>query len=214
MVKISFIYEHKVYDKIYDKKELTFNKALIYFESKINHDINDLFFLHKGKNLLKNKSKLISKDIKIMIFNTKSRKDNNKINYNYVTCPECKKLSYINIKDNMISINCVNNHNINFTFKEFINNHKIEDYKINCDHCGNNRTLYEKFYFCSCNKNICSLCSEFHIKKHNILDYNKKFIFCRKHNNPFISYCLNVIKIYTIDAKKTIVNIKGFYIKK
>ena len=194
MVNITFIYEHKIYNKAYENKILTFNEVLKDFSIKINHNINNLLFFNKGKNILRNSNKIILNDIKIMIYNINIRKKENKINYNYATCPECENLSYIKIKDNMILLNCFNNHNINLTVNEFINNQKVENNKIKCDDCGNIRTLYGKFYFCLCKKNICPLCSEFHIKSHNIIDYDKKFNICFEHNNPFISYCFNCNK--------------------
>ena len=142
MVNITFIYEHKIYSKIYENKEFTFKEVLIDFTSEINYDINDLYFFYKGKYLLEFNNKIIKKDIKILICNIKNRKEN-KINYNYVLCPKCKNLGYMNIKNNIISINCLNNHNYNLTIDEFINNQKIEDNKIKCFNCGNNKSIWK-----------------------------------------------------------------------
>ena len=193
MVNITFIYEHKIYSKIYENKEFTFKEVLIDFTSEINYDINDLYFFYKGKYLLEFNNKIIKKDIKILICNIKNRKKN-KINYNYVLCPECKKLGYMNIKNNIISITCLNKHSYNLSINEFINNQIIKDNKIKCFNCGNNKSIYGKFYLCSCNNNICPLCSQYHLKEHKIIDYDKKYNICIKHYQIFISYCVNCDK--------------------
>ena len=124
----------------------------------------------------------------------KFTKRNSNIIYRYIICPECNKLGYMNIKDNIITINCLNNHKSILSINEFINKIKIEENKIKCDDCGNNKILYNKFYFCSCNMNICPLCITTHIKGHNIIDYHNKYNVCVDHNDIFVSYCSNCNK--------------------
>ena len=120
-------------------------------------------------------------------------KEKNKNNNDYITCPICHNLSYLNInKDNYrISLdNCVNNYlSTDLSIDEFIENQN--DDKIKCDICNNNKYLYNNnFYICSCGKFICKLCLEKHnIKNHNIIEYNKRYNICNNHEIEFISYC-------------------------
>ena len=84
-----------------------------------------------------------------------------------IICPECKKLAFLNInEDNIIKIdNCISQHKSEYSINEFIENQEIKENDIKCDICKNNKYFYnDKFYICTCKKNICQLCRINHIK--------------------------------------------------
>jgi len=194
-MSIIFIYQNNKY-KI-DKRNInTINEALKKFLSFVDKKENDLIFLYKGKKINNNISLLNKLNIIIIsVFNIKMNIKNKK--YDYIRCPTCQNLSYLNINKNNnnkynISLNnCINNHEFNdLSINEFIN-YQNKIIKIKCDICKNNKYLYDNnFYICSCEKNICKLCLEKHnIKNHNIIEYNRRYDTCNKHGKVYISYC-------------------------
>ena len=108
-------------------------------------------------------------------------------------------ISFFNInEENIIKVdNCIDKHKNEYSINEFIKNQEIEENEIKCDICKNKKNLYDdKFYICSCKKNICQLCRINHIKdkEHNLLYYNKRYSCCNKHLIEYISYCSNCTK--------------------
>ena len=68
---------------------------------------------------------------------------------------------------------------------------KINEKKIICKFCQNNKleAYNNKFYICcKCNINLCPLCKSSHDKKHIIIDYENKNIFCNQHGERYIIY--------------------------
>ena len=190
MVKLKFIYMKNIYEIPFLNNNINMDLIEKYC-NKINQNVDDLYYLYRGKFLSLNNFKLFNKskkDIIISIFSIKKNKNNN---LKTILCPECNNLVNFNISENKIILdNCKNNHkNIIYDFNEFIES-QISNYsKIICDICKNNISYYKKFYFCKCGKYICPLCCEKHhpnILKEEINElYNK----CDIHQMKFTSYC-------------------------
>ena len=129
--------------------------------------------------------------MKIIVINLKKKV--NKIYINDIICPECKNLARIDINDEKISINnCYKNHNFsNLTIDNLMNNQTINELEIKCNICNNMKYLYnDKFYCCSCNIYICSLCAnDKSHKEHNKIEYNRRFYICNQHGKEFKLYC-------------------------
>ena len=192
-MSIMFIYQNKKY-KMEIKNINTINEALTKFLLIIGKKEKDLIFLYKGKKIEINNKKLIYKlnnNMKILVIIKQMNSNNN--NNDYITCPICHNLSYININENNYNIsfcNCVNNHQLNdLSIDEYIKSQNKD--KIKCDICNNNKNLYNNnFYICSCGKSICKLCLEKHnYKNHNAIEYDKRYSICKNHGKEFISYC-------------------------
>ena len=193
----------------------TINEALIKFLTIIGKKEKDLIFLYKGKKIEINNKKLMYKlnnNIRILVINKQMNKQLKNKNDDYITCPICSNLSYLNINKNDYNIslyNCVNNHQINnLSIDEYIKNQNKD--KIKCAFCNNSKNLYnQNFFICTCGKYLCKLCSEKHnIKNHNVIEYDKRYTVCNNHGKEFISYCKDCKKIYVKNAKKSIKNIK------
>ena len=196
-MEILFIYKKNEY-KMNIKNDKSLNEVLTKFLSIINENENNIIFLYNGKilsfkfeNIL---NKLNNNELVISVFNIKNNK-NNEDKFNYIVCPKCYNLSFLNINNNNnISLNnCINNHKYdNILIHEFIKNQNNYLDKIQCSICTNNKNLYNNnnFYICSCGKYICTLCLEHHnIEKHKIIEYEKRNDICINHGKEFISYC-------------------------
>ena len=181
-----FIYQNNRF-KMEIENIKTINEALTKFLSLIDKKEKDLIFLYKGKKIEIKNQKLIksNNNIIISVFNKEINENNN----NYVTCPICHNLSFLNINANNYNIslnNCVNNHQLNdLSIDEFIKNQN--NGKIKCDIYNNNKNLYNNnFYICSCGKSICKLCIEKHnLKNHKIINFNKRYNICNNHKKRF-----------------------------
>ena len=196
MSKIQFIYENNIFEMIIKENDtiekLIENYCLLFTEK------NDLLFIYKGINISENKKKLNilkkKRNIIISIFNKNNYKNNETIiePENFI-CPECKNLAFIYINENNINVNCMKNHNNYYSFNEFIEKQYINENTIKCNICNNKKCLYgDNFYICTCNKYICQLCMINHIKnnnRHKVLDYNYRYLLCKKHLIEYISYC-------------------------
>ena len=169
-----------------DNNPIIFQK----YASLINQDLNQLLFLYKGKYLnLKSKIKILNyKSIIIFVFNKKKRKENNE-KIKDIICPECKKLALLNINGNSFIIDsCEKNHNYILTLDSFIYLQKVDELKINCQICGNNKLYYnDLIYINSEELYICPLC--LNSNKIDAINYKFKFYFCMKHNKKYQSYC-------------------------
>ena len=168
---------------------------------KIKKDRNDIYFLYNGDKINEElKLKEINnkdKEIEILVHNidTTIIEDEEELKLSKdIICPECKEISLINFDDYKIILNkCKNGHNIeNILLDEFNNLQKINEAKIKCDQCGNNKKeIYNNRLFkCfSCNLNLCPLCKSSKHKDHIIIDYELKDYFCNMHGERYISYC-------------------------
>jgi len=192
---IIFIYQKKEY-KMNIENNNTLNEILTKFLSMINENKNNVIFLCKGKKLSLKNDKILNKlshdNILISVFNIKSNKINND-KFQYIICPNCYNLSFLNNNNNISLDNCINNHKFeSLIIHEFIKNQEKYLENIKCNICNNNKNLYDNnnFYICSCGKNICKLCLENHkMENHNIIEYNKRYQICINHEKEFISYC-------------------------
>ena len=189
MLNAKFIYMNNLYDMKFEKKDTILN-VLTKYASILNNNLNELCFIYKGKILsLKNNEKIDKfKNTRIFVFNINIKNNNNELKY--LICPECNNLSTIKNNEDLFSFNCINNHNVdNITINSLIDTQKVDDSKIKCNICGNNKNYYSTFYKCSNGDNICSICSE--NSKYNLINYEYRFSICAKHNMKFISYCIH-----------------------
>ena len=76
MSKIKFIYMKNIYEMKYNNNDLSINNLLSKYSLIININIDQLYFLYKGKNLnLKNIKEL--NNITIFVYNIKIKKNKN-----------------------------------------------------------------------------------------------------------------------------------------
>ena len=120
-MSIIFIYQNNKY-KIDNMNFNTINEAFRKFLSLADKNENDLIFLYKGKKI-NNNITLLNKlnNIIISVYNIKMNKKNKK--YDYIRCPTCQNLSYLNINKN-------NNNKYNISLNNCINNHELNDLSI------------------------------------------------------------------------------------
>ena len=188
MVKFEFIYMKNKF--IIENKD---NNSKIFYKylSLINKDVNQVLFLYKGKYLnIENKLDIFNHDkVIIFVFNINKKIKNNNEKIKDIICPECENLCSLNMNDNPVTINnCINQHNFNLTLNSFIDSQKIDEYRINCYKCGNNKLFYnDLIYINSKGKYICSLC--LNPNEIDVIDYKFKYYICIKHNKKYISYC-------------------------
>ena len=201
MIKVKFIYGNNKFEKIYNGKNELIINILLNYSSMINKNINELYFIYKGKKLPYNKTETISNlqnnNIVIIIINLNKSKENKDINQ--IICPGCKELAIINFdEDKMLINNCINKHNyFNISINEFMEKQIIRE--IKCNACQNDKYLYnDKFYICTCNQYICPLCIKSHDQAHKMIEYSDRFDRCANHNNNFISYCYTVFPIFDL----------------
>ena len=194
MSKIKFIYENNIYEMIVEEND-SFENIIDKYIKLLSIEKKYLLFLYKGMNIIENKDKLNKLKNKNIII-TIIYKDNNKDikeELKNIICPDCKELAFININEDNININCINNHKEEYFINNFIESQNIKENEIKCNICKNKKYLYnDNFYICTCNKYICQLCMNNHIKnnkEHNLLYYNKKYSYCNKHIIEYISYC-------------------------
>ena len=173
------------------------------YTSKIQKDINKLYFLYGGNminieltfNQIVNKIDKERKKIILLVneVNQISIKNNLKKSKELI-CPQCKENIRIKIEDYKINLfECKNGHKINnISLSEFENTQYIDEYKIKCDNCNENKgNIYNNiFYICySCNKKLCPLCKNNHDQSHNLINYENKNYICESHSELFSSYC-------------------------
>ena len=175
------------------------------YTSKIQFDINSIFFLYNGgkieENLTFNKlaNNLDKQNRNILVYEKGSIISNE--NYGYIKskeiiCPKCKENCFIKFQDfKILLFGCKNKHNNDYLLlDEFEKSQYINELKINCNICNNNKfkSYDKKFFKClTCDKNLCPLCSSQHDESHDIIDYNQKNYLCNIHNDLYISYCEN-----------------------
>ena len=147
--------------------------------------------MYKGKELSLQSNNIIlnGKRNIISVINLNKKKNVNEVNY--ILCPKCSNLQFLNINEDKISMtNCINKHKyLDLSINNFIK--RQNELKINCSICNNNKLLYNNnFYIYSCGKNICKLCRDNHnIKNHNIIEYNRRYYTCNIHDKTLLSFC-------------------------
>jgi len=175
-----------------------------YYSKKLLENVQNLFFLYNGQKLDKNKklSEYIKNEKIITILvdevNTTFPEEKKLKKLNYIICPKCYGISIINFNEYKITINrCDKDHSLNISLKEIKDLQTIDESKILCKQCHNNKseTAFNKFKFCgNCNCNLCPLCGSNHNKEHKIIDYDMKNYNFFIHGGRFISFCIKCIK--------------------
>ena len=204
-IKINFSYNGQIETLECKSDEYMIN---IYkrFAMKIQTDLKNLYFLCNGgliqpeiklKTILKEKENVIN-----MIVNELENDEDNRIvlkQSKHIICPICNEICLINLNDYRINFsNCKNGHRFNkIMFDEFYDFQKINESKIICDKCEENKKseVINNLFFkcCTCNINLCPLCKGNHDKKydkkHLIIDYDIKNYLCNDHGERYISHC-------------------------
>ena len=194
-MKIKIYYMNNKYEKSYENNELIID-ILKNCSVEFKKNIEELYFIENGNRLLLNdleKKKLkadLYKNKIIFAFDLIKVKKKNIWKLNNIICPECKNLALMTYNDELITLNCSNNHSFkNLSLNEFIESQHSDDI-INCDICHKSKNIYnEEFYLCSCNKKLCSICIIYHNKFHEYIKYKNKFDYCYKHKIEFDSFC-------------------------
>jgi len=172
------------------------------YSKEIDKDINDLYFIYNGDliNLEQSFHDICgkNKEISILVYEYENENGNEGLKISKdIICPICKEICMINFKDYKITLNnCKNGHKISkILFEELEDFQKINESKIICKKCSNNKseTIGNKFYICLvCNINLCPLCKLNHIKKqkkHLIINYDIKNKVCNEHLERYILHC-------------------------
>ena len=200
-IKIKIIFNGNE-KQIKSDKYTRIGSVLNNYAKEIDMDINNLYFIYNGDliNLEKSFDDICekSKEINILVYEYENENDNEELKIsNDIICPICKEICMINFKDYKITLNnCKNGHNISkILFEELNDFQKINESKITCKKCSNNKneTMDNKFFIClDCNINLCPLCKLNHIKnekKHLIIDYDIKNNVCNEHVERYILHC-------------------------
>ena len=195
---ITFIYMNNKY-----KQKISFTDSLISNELKLyasilGLEINQLYFIYKGKNLsIKNTQKIKSfkkTNLTIYVYKIKNKNKNND-NLKNIICPICENLTLISFNDDKISLDCFQqNHSLsNLSIDLFLKIQSLIEFQNKCNYCKNKIINYKNFYICSiCQLNICPLCIDYHKEKkdsHQLFEYHTRAFQCNIHNNNYISYC-------------------------
>ena len=185
----------------------TFSSICNKFVSKIQANINNLNFLYGGYEInefgpeitFNQIANILDKERKIMtllVFERVSTIVNNNIKISkQIICPQCLENTRMKIENYKIKFyECKNGHVINNRLlKEYESMQKIDELKIMCNLCQNNKanSFNKEFYRCnSCKINLCPLCKSTHNKSHNCINYEEKNYKCEKHKNElYNSYC-------------------------
>ena len=196
------------------------------FASKINMEINSLCFFYDGYKIngeLKFNEQANYKDNQRNIMNILVNEINNTIirenimESNEILCPQCNENIFVKIDDYKINLcDCKNKHNLkNITLKQLETIEKIDISKIICDKCKiRSKSNSNNFYVClNCDKHLCPLCKEKHIKRHKVINYDIKNYICKKHNESFIKYCYECKMNLCIRCEKEHDNHKCIYFR-
>ena len=187
------------------------------FSSKIQVDLNNLFFLYNGSKInnqltfkqLINKLDSKINEMKILAFDSI---DNNIKNENMkrskeIICPQCNEQILITFDNYIVNLNnCINGHNLNnVNISEFDKTQYVDFSKIKCNNCNNNKanSYNNEFYIClKCGIKLCPVCKSNHDRKHHIINYDQKDYICNKHNNGYIKYCNECKKNFCLKCEK------------
>ena len=179
------------------------------YANKVGININDSYFLYGGENidLTLSYEETIDEDdlnrgkMSILIYQNNNNSNTNENNQNiskikskYIICPKCEEHCLLNIKDYKIFLyGCKSKHNTeNILLNEYDNTQYINESKIKCNDCNENKsqTYNKQFFKClTCNINLCPLCNTKHNKDHQVIDYDKKNLICNIHKESYNSYC-------------------------
>ena len=209
MSEVSFFYEG--YETIIQcKKEDKLKDICQKFASKVNVNVDDIFFLHGGQFLnedtnLNTQLNTIDKEENKISIIVKNKQENIPDGTNDfiiskdIICPKCSETCRINIDDYKVCLyGCQKGHNTeNILLTDYYDTQKIYESKIICDICSinnKNSTYGHKFYRCCvCKKNLCPTCRSKHEThdtiKDKILDYDEISYKCGSHCENYISYC-------------------------
>ena len=109
-----------------------------------------------------------------------------------VICPECKEPCYISFKDYKVKLyECPNKHERkNINIPVFSDTQKVNESKITCQKCNfknkGNCRKNEFYRWLTCSKNIYLLFKSKHDRSHNIIKYDQRIIYAKKHNESLI----------------------------
>ena len=122
------------------------------------------------------------------------------------------RIFLLNIKDFRINLyQCKNTHKSdNILLDEFYNTQMINEAKIKCSNCNNNKkiTYNNQIFIClTCQQNLCPLCKSNHDKIRKIIDYDKKIIYAIFIMIHIYLIAKNEKLIYVCYAKKNIIKI-------
>ena len=221
MVEVEFIYEGvktNIQCNENDKMKKIFEKYVIKIEKKVD----ELVFLYSGKKLdnneltfnqIVNSEDKENKKICILIYDENEKPQNKKEKLKKSTtviCPKCQQDIYFKFQENKIALyECKNGHEMtNILLSEFEKTQFIDESKVICDKCKQNKSnaYHNKFYIClDCHINLCPLCQssqENSHKSHNIIDYDEKNIICFTHKESYNSYCENCKKDICLQCEK------------
>jgi len=178
------------------------------FANKIEKDLNSFYFIYNGEeikmeftfieqaNEIDKKSSLMN----ILAYEKEKEKDKDKdmINSNFrnskeVICPKCEENAILCYKDyKVILYGCTNKHIYKIPLIEYEKTQIIDQSKIKCSNCNNNKGNVHnyEFYKCfTCKINLCPLCKCSHNKEHKITNYDTKNFKCHNHNEIYNSFC-------------------------
>jgi len=184
------------------KKNEKMKDIIIKYKNNKEKDSEEIILLYNG-NIIKEDLEIqyiINKDsldeMKILVYDFEEDEEGDSlVESKEIICPSCKEVCEIEFKDYKISFkNCKNGHYFrNILLNEFNNFQKINEKKIVCGYCNNNKneSYNNQFYkCCNCDTNLCSLCKSKHNKEHLIINYNNKNNLCNKHGERFILFCI------------------------
>ena len=128
---------------------------------------------------------------------------------NIYRCPECYTIPLMKIQENenKITLNCLNNHEIEMLFSQYMSNQfKQKKEKIECSNCGTFREDLENFIYCqNCQNFFCNECAENHENNepsHNMIDIKNMDNICPEHKNPYTHFCQDCQKNLCDDCVK------------
>ena len=155
----------------------------------IEEDINNLFFKYKNErvNEYSKLEEIMNTEEKTVIIYVHSY-DENKKRAKYIICPICNTNCIFSLKNYKINLfDCGNGHHeqSNIFLNDYERTQYIDESKILCDKCGNNKfkAYVNQFYHCfTCDQNLCTLCESRHVSGHNSLDYEAIEFKCNIHN--------------------------------
>ena len=198
-IKLIFNFDGKEVN-IESKRDIYMKDIIEQYLITIQKDHKNCFFLYKG-SMVKEELKIEEIDnenneIKILVYEIE---DNDKCeeklkDSKYIICPRCKEICFINFNNYKINLfNCKNKHFFsNLLLSELNEFQKIDESKIKCHKCNNDKSeaVNNKFYKCLyCKKNLCPLWKSLHTKNHKQIDYEIKDNCCNNHGERYISYC-------------------------
>ena len=180
----------EIFNNFISKSDIKENEINFFYDEKNLTQIDkNLTFNQIANSVDKERKKM---DIKVI--NTKEELEKKLIKSKNIICPQCGediKMKINNYKINLFG--CKNDHIINnISLDEFEKTQMVNLNEIKCGICKKNKSNTDdnKLYKCNeCNMNVCPVCKLKHDKNHNIIDYDKIYYICNKHEEPFTNYC-------------------------